>query len=177
MKAMNNTPLVSVIIPVYNVAPYLREALDSVIYQTYTNLEILVIDDGSTDGSGAICDEYARRDSRIRVVHQENKGLSTARNIGLDMMTGDIVAFLDSDDAFDHRMVEVMLNEMHHADIAVCGFSVHRGMMRMHPKESRNRRRILSRTEALREIMNGRMETAPWNKLYKKLRAGYSFRT
>ena len=169
VKEQHKNPLlVSVIIPVYNVAPYLREAVDSVIYQTYTNLEVLVIDDGSTDGSGAICDEYARRDRRIRVVHQENKGLSTARNVGLDMMTGDAVAFLDPDDAFDHRMVEVMLDALRHADIAVCGISVHRGMKRMHPKKGGNGWRTLNRTEALLEIMNGRMETAPWNKLYKK---------
>ena len=90
---------VSVIIPVYNVEPYIVEALESVIHQTYENLEILVIDDGSTDGSGVICDNYAGKDARICVIHQENKGLSSARNAGLDRMTGDAVAFLDSDDA------------------------------------------------------------------------------
>ena len=92
--------LVSVIVPVYNVRPYLEECLESVVSQTYHNLEILVIDDGSTDGSGEICDRFAENDSRIRVVHQKNKGLGAARNVGLDLATGSVVSFLDSDDAF-----------------------------------------------------------------------------
>ena len=91
---MGNNELVSVIIPVYNVYPYLREALDSVIYQTYENLEIIIIDDGSTDGSGRICDEYAEKDQRIQVIHQRNKGLSNARNIGLDRMSSEYVCEL-----------------------------------------------------------------------------------
>ncbi|MCR4861940.1 MAG: glycosyltransferase [Ruminococcus sp.] len=78
-----NNPLVSVIIPVYNVKPYLGEAIRSVIHQTYQNLDIILIDDGSTDGSGKICDYYQGRDDRIRVIHQDNNGLSSARNAGL----------------------------------------------------------------------------------------------
>ncbi len=97
-------PLVSVIVPVYNVLPYLQEALDSLIGQTYRELEIILIDDGSTDGSGDVCDEYAERDQRINVIHQENKGLSAARNVGLDEANGDYIAFLDPDDAF-HRKI------------------------------------------------------------------------
>ena len=93
MEKENTLTEVSVIIPVYNVAPYLREALDSVVNQTYTKLEILIIDDGSTDGSGEICDEYKEKDNRIRVIHQDNHGLSTARNMGLNLMTGDVVVF------------------------------------------------------------------------------------
>ena len=106
-------PLVSVIIPVYNVAPYLREALDSVIHQTYHSLQILIIDDGSTDGSASICDEYLS-DPRVIVIHQDNRGLSNARNVGLDLMTGEYTAFLDSDDAyhptFIENLVDIILN-------------------------------------------------------------------
>ena len=80
---MDRSPLVSVIIPVYNVAPYLAESLDSVLHQTYEHLEVIIIDDGSTDGSGEICDSYAAKDGRIRVIHQENRGLSAARNAGV----------------------------------------------------------------------------------------------
>lgn len=94
------------------VSPYLPEALDSVIHQTYKNLEIIIIDDGSTDGSGRICDEYAGKDCRIRLIHQENKGLSAARNAGLNIMTGDVIAFLDSDDAYHPEYIEIMLAAM-----------------------------------------------------------------
>ena len=86
---------VSIIIPVYNVKPYLPQAIKSVINQTYQDLEILVIDDGSTDGSEKICDRCAGKDSRIQVIHQPKKGLSAARNTGLDLATGDFIAFLD----------------------------------------------------------------------------------
>ena len=92
------TPLISVIIPVYNVEKYLRRCLDSVIAQTYQNLEIICVDDGSIDDSGKICDQYAVRDARIKVIHQENQGLSAARNRGLDAAEGEYIAFVDSDD-------------------------------------------------------------------------------
>lgn len=90
----------SVIIPVYNVALYLRRCVESVLHQTYHNMEIILVDDGSTDGSGAICEEFAREDERIRVIHKANGGLSDARNAGLAVATGEYVVFLDSDDAW-----------------------------------------------------------------------------
>ncbi|MCL1867016.1 MAG: glycosyltransferase, partial [Oscillospiraceae bacterium] len=100
---------VSVIIPVYNVEPYLRQCLDSVVRQTHTNLEILLINDGSTDNSGIICDEYARRDGRVKVFHKEqNGGLSSALNIGLESFTGDFVGFVDSDDWIEPDMYKVL---------------------------------------------------------------------
>ena len=90
--------LISVIVPVYNVAPYLRKCMDSILFQTYQNLEIILIDDGSTDESSDICDEYQKRDNRIIVIHQQNGGLSAARNSGLDVAKGDFISFIDSDD-------------------------------------------------------------------------------
>lgn len=97
---------VSVIVPVYNVEKYLRRCLDSIINQTYQNLEIILVDDGSPDNCGAICDEYAAKDHRIQVIHRENGGLSAARNSGLDAATGDYVAFVDSDDWLTGDFVE-----------------------------------------------------------------------
>lgn len=107
---MENQALISVIIPVYNVEEYLRECVDSVINQTYKNIEILLIDDGSTDSSGIICDEYAAKDERIRVIHQQNAGLSVARNTGIEASNGDYIYFLDSDDYIDESALEILLS-------------------------------------------------------------------
>ena len=114
--------LVSVIIPVYNVEKYLRRCLDSVIAQTYWNLEIILVDDGSKDLSGLICDEYEKKDGRIRVIHQSNGGVSSARNAGIDRMTGSYVTFIDSDDYVLPDYVEKLMNVMckYHADMAGC---------------------------------------------------------
>lgn len=116
-------PLVSVIIPVYNVEKYLRRCLDSVINQTYKNLEIVVVDDGSTDGSGEICDEYAKKDKRIKVIHKENGGLSDARNVGIRKSIGDYVTFIDSDDAVLHSHIETFISmiKKYNVEIAVSG--------------------------------------------------------
>lgn len=103
------SPLISVIVPIYNVEPYLRQCLDSIIRQSYTNLEIILINDGSTDNSGAIADEYARLDSRIKVIHQENGGLAAARNSGIEIMSGDFVSFVDSDDWLELDMYEEVI--------------------------------------------------------------------
>jgi len=96
---------ISIIIPVFNVEKYIGICLESVINQTFRNLEIILVNDGSTDGSGKICDEYAARDSRIRVIHQENKGVSAARNEGLRLSSGKYVGFVDGDDWIDDDML------------------------------------------------------------------------
>lgn len=102
--------LVSIIIPVYNVRNYLKDCIDSVINQTYKNIEILLIDDGSVDGSSEICDEYKTLDSRIVVIHKKNGGLSDARNVGIDLCKGDYIYFLDSDDYLEKDAIEILLN-------------------------------------------------------------------
>lgn len=94
----HSTPLLSVIVPVYNVAPYLAQCLDSILSQSYTELEVLLVDDGSTDESGALCDAYAQRDKRIRLIRQANAGLSAARNAAMEQMRGEFFFFVDSDD-------------------------------------------------------------------------------
>ena len=121
---MKDMDKISVIIPVYNVEPYLKKCLDSVINQTYKNLEMLLIDDGSTDNSGKICDEYAAKDKRIKVFHQENKGLSSALNLGLKNFTGDYLGFVDSDDWIEPDMYEVLYNAIkkENMQISIAGY-------------------------------------------------------
>lgn len=104
-------PLISVIVPVYKAEPYLRDCLDSISTQTYSNLEIILVDDGSPDGCPAICDAYAMRDRRVRVIHKENGGVSMARNAGLDLASGKYVVFVDSDDLIAPCMIEAMVRE------------------------------------------------------------------
>ena len=94
-------PVISVIGPVYNVEPYLAQCINSILSQSFEDFEVLLVDDGSKDKSGAICDEYARKDSGVRVFHKENGGVSSARNLGLDNVRGEWIAFVDSDDWVD----------------------------------------------------------------------------
>ena len=118
-------PLISVIVPVCKVEKYLHRCVDSILAQTYTNLEIILVDDGSPDRCGAICDEYAEKDSRIRVIHRENGGLSAARNTGLDICTGEYVCFVDSDDYIENDMISRLLSGIDDADLCRCGVIRH----------------------------------------------------
>ena len=118
---------ISVIIPIYNVSSYLEECLDSVLGQTYAPMEILLIDDGSVDGSEQICDRYAETDARIRVVHQNNRGVSTARNIGLSMAKGNYISFVDADDVISPFFYESLASV--EADVVQCGFTSKRELL------------------------------------------------
>lgn len=111
MRVNKGNPLVSIIVPVYNAEKYLGECLDSIINQTYTNLEIMLVDDGSKDKSGEICDQYAKKDNRIKVYHKPNSGVSKTRNYGLDHCTGEWVAFVDSDDYIEKDYIEHYLEQ------------------------------------------------------------------
>ena len=115
---------VSIVIPVYNVEKYLRDCMDSVIVQTYQDIEVIVVNDGSTDNSGIICDEYAAKDDRFRVIHKENGGAASAKNVGLDHATGDYIAFLDSDDYVEPNWIGELVNalESNYSDVAECNF-------------------------------------------------------
>lgn len=164
--------LVSVIIPVYNVAPYLIEALESVINQTYKNLEIIVIDDGSTDESGGICDDYSKKDNRINIIHQSNKGLSSARNIGLNKITGDMVAFLDADDVYRPDYIQTMVSAMYsnNVDLIICKFAHYSNKKRkrigkIYPLIKKG---IYERRSILNALVNDQVNHSVWNKLYKK---------
>lgn len=120
-------PTISIIVPVYRVEAYLRRCLDSLLVQTYPNLQIILVEDGSPDRCGAICDEYAAKDSRIAVIHQKNQGISAARNAALDRAEGQWIGFVDSDDWIEPDMYEKLLQAVltHDADIAVCGATIH----------------------------------------------------
>ena len=114
-----NDKKITVIIPVYKVEPYLRKCVDSVLVQTYTNLEVILVDDGSPDNCPAICDEYAARDNRVRVIHQQNAGVSAARNAGLDIATGDYIGFVDSDDWIEPDMYETLYGMIEEKNVEI----------------------------------------------------------
>lgn len=161
--------MISVIVPVYNVEPYLRKCLDSVVGQTYRDLEILIVDDGATDGSGKICDEYAATDHRLQVIHQNNKGLSEARNRGIDIATGDYILFVDGDDWIEPNTVEYLLQACidYGADASCCG----------HYKELVDRttvhplvveKKVYEDDEIVAPAMKGSFAHYAWEKLWKR---------
>ena len=153
--------MISVIVPVYKVAPYLRQCIESIQSQTYRNLEILLIDDGSPDECGKICEEYKEQDKRIRVFHTENKGLSSARNVGIQSATGNYIGFVDSDDWIEPDMYEVLLRELKEADISVCGYDS--GAQRVQLTEA-----VYIGADALRALVDDKFNNNVWNKLYRR---------
>lgn len=121
MKARTSNPLISVIVPVYNIESYLEKCIDSILSQTYTNLEIILVDDGSTDSSYQICDKYMVKDKRIKVVHKKNGGLVSARKTGVKVATGDYTTYVDGDDWIETNMYEDMIGQIADADAILCG--------------------------------------------------------
>ena len=117
-------PLISIVVPIYNVEKYIHKCVDSIINQTYKEIEIILVDDGSPDNCGSICDEYSQKDDRIKVIHQKNKGLSGARNSGTNIAKGEYIAFIDSDDYIVSNMYELLLNKIltTKSDVAICNF-------------------------------------------------------
>lgn len=165
-----NKPIVSVIIPVYNVEQYLKQCLDSVINQTYKNLEIILVDDGSTDNSGKICDEYALKDTRIKVIHKDNGGLSDARNTGLKIATGEYITFIDSDDDIELDMVEYLYSVLikFNCKMSVC---THNVIKNNRTKKSFNLKEDfkLSSFDCIKKMLyHDGTDTSAWAKLYKK---------
>lgn len=164
-----NTPTISVIVPIYNVESVLRRCLDSVVNQTYRNLEIILVDDGSTDQCGAICDEYALRDSRIRVLHQEFAGVSAARNAGLDMMTGDYIMWVDSDDWIEREACATVLSiaKEQHADMVCFGFRevFPSGEIKIWGTDAAGE---VEKTEKIRQLVWNSPGNSVWEKFYAK---------
>lgn len=162
---------ISVIIPVYNVEKYLKQCIESVLNQTYENLEIILIDDGTKDNSGIICDDYSKKDNRIKVVHQKNMGLSGARNTGLKIATGDYISFIDSDDFIDNKMFEVMILALkeNNADIVECGTIFCNEIGEYIKENTINNIRTYKNEEQIKELLTtGDITTTSWGKLYKR---------
>ncbi|MBS5402038.1 MAG: glycosyltransferase [Bifidobacterium sp.] len=169
---MSNTalPLISVIVPVYNVKPYIAKCLDSIMRQTYTNIEIIVVDDGSTDGSEHICDEYANKDQRIIVIHQKNGGLAAARNTGIDAAHGEYLGFVDSDDFIEPFMYEKLLNaaQQNSCTLAVCGINYVFDDGKVIPKANIEPNQVFDFPRAITEMNTYRLfDMGAWSKLYK----------
>ena len=161
--------MVSVIIPAYNVEQYVERCVYSVTKQTYRNLEIILVDDGSTDCTGIICDKLAKEDNRISVIHKTNGGLSDARNAGIDVSRGEYISFVDSDDYIASDMLEHMMNAMCETDISmvVVGFWKQSGDAREYCGPTTER--VVSSEEALKDIYIGHeIYPASWNKLYRR---------
>lgn len=163
---------ISVIVPVYNVEPYLSHCLDSIINQSYENIEIIVIDDGSTDYCAEICDEYASADNRIKVIHQQNGGLSAARNAGIKVATGEFIIFVDSDDIIAGNFCEMLLRTalQTDADIVECGFVKFESVTKQSTAEvsATIRPETFTATVALELLMKGDLKQAVWNKVYRR---------
>lgn len=163
--------LVSIIVPVYNVAPYLERCLTSLTGQTYKNIEILLVDDGSTDASGRLCDVWQRKDDRIQVFHKTNGGLSDARNYGLERASGDFVCFIDSDDWVDLQFVEVMLGALADtgSDIVECDYLCTDGS---HPtpisRQTAYKYEVFEERECFRRFLTNHFFVSVCNKLYRR---------
>ncbi len=151
-----NKNLVSVIVPIYKVEPFLVRCLDSITGQTYDNLEIILVNDGSPDGCSDICESYREKDARITVIHKDNGGQSSARNAALDICTGDYISFIDPDDFIEKDMMEVMVSSMIRtgSDISVCGrFEDYKDSKRNSLSLSWSKERVFSSEEIVRKLL------------------------
>lgn len=164
--------LVSVVVPVYKVEKYIHKCIKSVFDQTYGNLEIILVDDGSPDTCPIICDEYAKKDERVKVIHKENGGLSDARNAGIDIATGDFIAFIDSDDYVAPNMIQTLLELAidKQADIAACNYCRVFPDGKVINRETGVSLTEMSNIEALEDIFlsPSYCEVMTWNKLYSR---------
>jgi glycosyltransferase involved in cell wall biosynthesis len=162
-------PLISVVLPVYNVEVYLKKCLETVVNQTYKNLDIILVDDGSTDNSGEICDEYAKKDRRIHCFHKKNGGLSDARNYGISQAQGDYITFIDSDDTVDHDMIEYLyyLINKFNCRLSLCTHNIvtQNGHKITHLGDGTEE--SLTAEKALESMLyHGKVDTSAWAKLY-----------
>ena len=162
--------LISIIVPVYNVEKYLEKCINSIINQTYKNLDIILINDGSTDNSGKVCDKFKSKDSRIKVIHKENGGLSDARNAGLKIANGEYIGFVDSDDYIAPDMFETLYNltQKYNAEISIVSFYEIYNTKTIGVRDSRQLQQM-NKIEAIKELLlDSKIQSYAWNKLFKK---------
>lgn len=166
---MKGIDLISIIVPVYGVEQYLSECVDSILEQTYGNLEVLLVDDASPDNCGVICDAYAAKDSRVKVIHKPNGGAASARNAGLDIATGEYICFVDSDDVVSPDYVATLLEQLAaaDADIAVCGFT-HYSRAGKTICMNREPSGEYDRLGYLRQFLNSWTCALLWNKIFRR---------
>ena len=167
-------PKISVIVPVYKVEPYLNRCIDSILNQTYTDLEVILVDDGSPDNCPALCDQAAQRDPRIKVIHKENGGAASARNAGLAAATGEYIGFVDSDDYIDAEMYQILMETAVDtgADIVECGYRWVKPNV-LYDRENTRAVDLYTNVEALEKLyfgdqMFGGISIVVWNKLYRR---------
>lgn len=166
--------MLSVIVPVFNSSEYLSACIESICAQAYSDLEIILVDDGSTDGSGAICDAVASKDMRIKVIHQANQGLSGARNAGLSRAKGEYVAFVDSDDTIAPQMYYQMMKHVDSADIIICGCQKVAHKEDVKSTSLTPFKTVLSYDELWEEVF-GKLNNSACNKIYKRSIIGRDF--
>lgn len=162
--------LISIIVPVYKVEEYLDKCIESIVNQTYTNLEIILVDDGSPDNCPEICDKWAERDNRIKVIHKSNGGLSDARNAGLAVASGEYIAFVDSDDYIEADLYEKLLSTIINtfSDISVCNLRyVYQNDSNSVSQENSDSITEYTAEEAMSALIDDRIRQVVWNKLYK----------
>lgn len=172
-------PLISAIVPVYNAQAYLEACVNSLLEQTYQNIEIVLINDGSVDDSGALCDQLAEQDRRVRVIHQKNQGVSATRNNGIHCAKGEYLVFVDSDDTVDAQYVQTLYQEMteHDADLVICGYRMcySKYSKEIHADKGLCISSIAQNEQIITQTYVGKLLNSPCNKIYKKKLISHNF--
>lgn len=168
MKMMDASPLISVIVPVYKVEKYLDRCIASIVNQTYKNLEIILVDDGSPDSCPTFCDGWAEKDNRIKVVHKENGGLSDARNVGIRIATGEYISFVDSDDWIEKNFILYLFRIIKEQNCEVVGCNYRRGENFSPIDDNDYCIELFDTVSAMSALIDNHIEQVVWNKLYRR---------
>lgn len=165
----NNNSLISVIVPVYNVDKYLDGCIESIVNQTYKNLEIILVDDGSTDNSPKLCDAWEKKDKRVKVIHKKNGGVSSARNVGIEHASGEYISFVDSDDFLNKDMFKIMINKIKKTNTDLCYCDIYRIELDGSISVTNFNSKFYLTSEEMMKLMfkNRCANFAVWNKLFK----------